>query len=181
MNQNMEDNKTMEKENPSGAVEKNAKDTNTEKSEGSHRFMTLGMSIGMCFGMSIGLAMGQLLYENTATGMTTGMCLGMCIGMLLGAQKDKRINENALIVKEIIEDEFGCEGRPEGEKPQVTIIATDKEGKDQTYRMDDALVYERKINVGDRVFLEEDGTLELIEEKEEAPKEKRVKKKEKKK
>ena len=100
------------------------------------------------------------------------MCLGMCIGMAIGAKKDKQINDAALTIKEIVEDEFGCEGRPEGEEPQVAVIVTDKDGVEKSIRMADKVVYERQLETGDRVWLKEDGTLELIDEKE-APKEKK--------
>lgn len=32
-------------------------------------------------------------------------------------------------ITDIIEDEFGCEGRPEGEEPMVTILLVDDTGK----------------------------------------------------
>ena len=31
-------------------------------------------------------------------------------------------------ITDIIEDEFGCEGRPEGEEPMVTILLVDDTG-----------------------------------------------------
>ena len=38
-------------------------------------------------------------------------------------------------ITDIIEDEFGCEGRPEGEEPMVTILLVDDTGKQRSIRM----------------------------------------------
>lgn len=72
---------------------------------------------------------------------------------------DKQNSTSIVIIEDIIEDEFGCEGRPEGEEPQVTIIVTDKNGTKQQIRMPDKLAYERKLEVGQNVVLQKDGTL----------------------
>lgn len=155
-----------EEKNRKSDLEFNATQDEATKPTDSHKYQTLGMSVGMCMGPCMGMSIGMLLFDNLSLGMCLGLSIGMCIGMALGAAKDKRISENILIVKDIIEEEFGCEGRPEGKAAMVTIVVEDKEGKEQHIRMADKLAYERKIEVGDRAFLEEDGTLDLVDEKE---------------
>ena len=51
-------------------------------------------------------------------------------------------------ITDIIEDEFGCEGRPEGEEPMVTILLVDDTGKQRSIRMADKLAYEKKLDIG---------------------------------
>lgn len=46
-------------------------------------------------------------------------------------------------ITDIIEDEFGCEGRPEGEEPMVTILLVDDTGKQRSIRMADKQAYEK--------------------------------------
>lgn len=46
-------------------------------------------------------------------------------------------------ITDIIEDEFGCEGRPEGEEPMVTILLVDDTGKQRSIRMADKLAEKR--------------------------------------
>ncbi len=59
-------------------------------------------------------------------------------------------------IERILEDDFGCEGRPEGQEPMVTVVLSDG----RNVRMADALCYERALNEGDKVFILSDGTLE---------------------
>jgi len=62
-------------------------------------------------------------------------------------------------VKRVLEDDFGCEGLPEDEEKQVTLLC---EAPDQTIlriRMQDDLAMERGLDEGMRVLLLQDGTL----------------------
>ena len=66
-------------------------------------------------------------------------------------------------ITDIIEDEFGCEGRPEGEEPMVTILLVDDTGKQRSIRMADKLAYEKKLDIGAEMELpEEDGEKEYV-------------------
>ena len=75
-------------------------------------------------------------------------------------EEDEDVREG-FIVKRIVEDDFGCEGLPEGEELQVTILLIDDEGQLRRVRMADSLAYARGIQEGCRVTLAADGTLEL--------------------
>ena len=57
----------------------------------------------------------------------------------------------------IAEADFGCEGVPDGEpiKDEVTIEGED--GKQFIMQIEDALLYERELNEGDRFTIGEDG------------------------
>lgn len=59
-------------------------------------------------------------------------------------------------ITDIVEDEFGCEGRPEGEEPMVTIILVDDDGKQRSIRMADKLAYEKELDVGVEMELPEE-------------------------
>lgn len=58
-------------------------------------------------------------------------------------------------ITDIVEDEFGCEGRPEGEEPMVTIILVDDDGRQRSIRMADKLAYEKELDVGVEMELPE--------------------------
>ena len=63
----------------------------------------------------------------------------------------------SLIVKSIIEEDFGCEGRPEGYKPKCKVVLRDFSGNEMDVFVDDEDLYSKNINVGDHVhFIGED-------------------------
>ena len=64
-------------------------------------------------------------------------------------------------ITDIIEDEFGCEGRPEGEEPMVTILLVDDTGKQRSIRMADKLAYEKKLDIGVEMELPEEEIMTL--------------------
>lgn len=142
----------------------NKKDLKIEEKEtGDHKYQNLGMSTGMCLGLALGISLGSL-YDNLTMGMLYGMLFGMVFGMLVGRQKDKKIEETACTIKEIVEDDFGCEGIPEGVEAMVTVVLLDKEGNEKSVRVSDKLVYEKNMKAGDKVAVKEDGTLEVLGE-----------------
>lgn len=57
----------------------------------------------------------------------------------------------SLIVKNIIEEDFGCEGRPDGHKPKCKIILRDFSGNEIDVFIDDEELYSKNINKGDYV------------------------------
>lgn len=57
----------------------------------------------------------------------------------------------SLIVKNIIEEDFGCEGRPDGQKPKCKVILRDFSGNEMDVFIDDEELYLKNINTGDHV------------------------------
>ena len=57
----------------------------------------------------------------------------------------------SLIVKNIIEEDFGCEGRPDGQKPKCKVILRDFSGNEMNVFIDDEELYSKNINTGDYV------------------------------
>ena len=57
-----------------------------------------------------------------------------------------------LIVKEIIEEDFGCEGRPDGYIPMCRVKVRDFDGNEMYVSVPDSHLYEKNIEVGDQVY-----------------------------
>ena len=57
----------------------------------------------------------------------------------------------SLIVKNIIEEDFGCVGRPDGQKPKCKVILRDFSGNEMDVFIDDEELYSKNINTGDHV------------------------------
>lgn len=56
-----------------------------------------------------------------------------------------------LIVKNIIEDDFGCEGRPDGVKAKCKVVLRDYDGNEMDVFVEDDVLYKKNINIGDQV------------------------------
>lgn len=56
-----------------------------------------------------------------------------------------------LIVKEIIEEDFGCEGRPDGYVPMCRVLLRDYDGNEMYISVPDEYLYRDNIEVGDQV------------------------------
>lgn len=54
-------------------------------------------------------------------------------------------------VLHIYEEDFGCEGRPQGYKPMVEVVLFDDSGHKKRVRQEDAWLYEKNIQEGDLV------------------------------
>ena len=67
----------------------------------------------------------------------------------------------SLIVKSIIEEDFGCEGRPEGYEPKCRVTLRDFSGNEMEVDVKDSDLYSKNINVGDQVHFDGD---EIIKE-----------------
>lgn len=66
-------------------------------------------------------------------------------------------------VKRIDEDlNFGCEERPEGVPIMAIVTLTDSSGEEVIVKAEDAMLYERNINEGDKVCLDIHNKLEKI-------------------
>ncbi len=64
-------------------------------------------------------------------------------------------------VKRIDEDlDFGCEERTEGTPTMVIVCLADPSGKELQIKAEDAMLYERNINEGNRVYFDEKGNLD---------------------
>jgi hypothetical protein len=59
----------------------------------------------------------------------------------------------------IDEDDFGCEGRPEGQEPMVRVVLEADTGETMIVMMEDALMYTRKLDVGGLAIVGADGLL----------------------
>ena len=59
----------------------------------------------------------------------------------------------------IDEEDFGCEGRPEGQEPMVRVVLEADTGETMIVMMEDALMYTRKLDVGGLAIVGADGLL----------------------
>ena len=66
-------------------------------------------------------------------------------------------------VKRIDEDlDFGCEERAEGAPVMAVVTLMNSSGGEVRVKAEDAMLYERKINEGDKVYFDEENKLEKI-------------------
>lgn len=67
------------------------------------------------------------------------------------------------IVKRIDEDlDFGCEERAEDAPVMAVVTLMNSSGEELRIKAEDAMLYERKINEGDKVYFDEENKLEKI-------------------
>lgn len=60
-------------------------------------------------------------------------------------------------VKRIEEDlDFGCEEREEGASVMAVVTLVDSFGEEMRVKEEDAMLYERDINEGDKVYFDKD-------------------------
>lgn len=59
----------------------------------------------------------------------------------------------------IYEPDFGCEGLPDGEILMDDVYLKDSSGNERVIQVSDDLLYELKLNEGDVLFLDENGTV----------------------
>jgi len=70
------------------------------------------------------------------------------------------------IVKRIDEDlDFGCEERAEGALVMAVVTLMNSSGEELRVKSEDAMLYERNINEGDKVYFDEENKLEKIQER----------------
>ena len=66
-------------------------------------------------------------------------------------------------VKRIDEDlDFGCEERAEGAPVMAVVTLMNSSGEELIVKSEDAMLYERNINEGDKVYFDEENKLEKI-------------------
>ena len=70
------------------------------------------------------------------------------------------------IVKRIDEDlDFGCEERAEGVPVMAVVTLMNSSGEELIVKSEDVMLYERKINEGDKVYFDEENNLDKIQER----------------
>ena len=70
------------------------------------------------------------------------------------------------IVKRIDEDlDFGCEERAEGAPVMAVVTLMNSSGEELRVKAEDAMLYERNINEGDKVYFDEENNLEKIQDR----------------
>ena len=67
-------------------------------------------------------------------------------------------DETVYTIIKIEEEDFGCEGRPEGYVPMVKVFL-ESNISTTTIMMEDALMYTRNLDVGSEVIISNDGSL----------------------
>lgn len=71
---------------------------------------------------------------------------------------------NTYHVTRIEEPDFGCEGRPEGQEVKDKVFLKEEATEEETILfMEDKLLYERDIDEGSKVVIDEDGRLQKAE------------------
>ena len=69
-------------------------------------------------------------------------------------------------VKRIDEDlDFGCEERAEGAPVMAVVTLMNSSGEELIVKAEDAMLYERNINEGDKVYLDEENKLKKIQKR----------------
>ena len=72
---------------------------------------------------------------------------------------------NTYQVTRIEEPDFGCEGRPEGQEIKAKVFLKEETTEKETILfMEDKLLYERDIDEGSKVVINQDGRLQKAED-----------------
>ena len=77
---------------------------------------------------------------------------------------------NTYYVTRIEEPDFGCEGRPEGQEIKDKVFLKQETTKEEITKeetiifMEDKLLYDRNVDEGTKVIIDEDGRLQKAEE-----------------
>ena len=68
------------------------------------------------------------------------------------------------IVKRIDEDlDFGCEERAEGAPVMAIVTLMNSSGEELIVKSEDAMLYERNISDGDKVYFDQENNLDKIQ------------------
>ena len=72
---------------------------------------------------------------------------------------------NTYYITRIEEPDFGCEGRPEGQEIKDKVFLKEEITEKETILfMEDKLLYERDIDEGSKVVIDQDGRLQKAED-----------------
>lgn len=115
---------------------------------------SLGIALGLCFGAAIGTA----VFKNVALGVSVGMMLGLVLGVAKDNEVNRQLEQVGYTVKSICADS-------EGKEYSITIIS--KTGNETTVIVPKGVMEEESFEVGDAVFLTEEGGLEQAFDKDE--------------
>ncbi len=69
------------------------------------------------------------------------------------------MEEQIYRIVRIDEEDFGCEGRPEGQMPMVRVLMEADTGETAVVMMEDSLMYARELDVGGFAVIGMDGML----------------------
>ena len=121
---------------------------------------SMGMALGMCFGVAIGTALGSV-FPNMAQGTSLGLCMGMLIGLVFGSLKDQEVNkqveEQGYTIKHIEKNE---------QKEEYIITIVNRVGAERVVLVPKSQMEEEKFEIDDVVFLDDDGLIEQVYDKE---------------
>ena len=121
---------------------------------------SMGMALGMCFGVSIGTAFGSML-GNTGLGISMGSGLGLLIGLVLGSLKDEEVN------KQLLEKGYTIKTiKSQNEKQEYVITIVNHLGEESDVIVPKEQMEEETFEIGDVVFLDEEGMIEQAYDKE---------------
>ena len=86
-----------------------------------------------------------------------------CMSIWLYFISERTVKRMIYIVKRIDEDlDFGCEERAEGAPVMAVVTLMNSSGEELIVKSEDAMLYERNINEGDKVYFDEENNLEKI-------------------
>ena len=117
------------------------------------------MALGMCFGVSIGTSLGTV-WDNTSLGISLGLCFGMLIGLVMGTQKDNEVN------KQLETKGYTIKVIKKNEKNNYLVTIIDKSGEESIVSVSNGEMDEECFEIGDMVFLTDEGLLEQAYDKE---------------
>lgn len=115
---------------------------------------SLGMALGLCFGAAIGTA----VFKNIALGISVGMMLGLVLGAAKDNEVNRQLEQQGYTVQEITADS-------QNKEYSITIVS--KTGVKTTVVVPKSVMDEEAFEVGDAVFLTQDGSLEQAYDKDE--------------
>ena len=115
---------------------------------------SLGMALGLCFGAAIGTA----VFKNIALGISVGIMLGL----VLCAAKDNEVNRQ-------LEQQGYTVGAisPDSQNKEYSITIVNKTGAKTIVVVPKGVMDEETFEVGDAVFLTQEGSLEQAFDKDE--------------
>lgn len=119
----------------------------------------MGMALGMCFGVSIGTSLGTV-WGNTSLGISLGLCFGMLIGLVMGTSKDNEVN------KQLETKGYTIKTIEKNEKNNYVVTVIDKLGEESIVSVSNGEMEEEHFEIGDMVFLTDEGLLEQAYDKE---------------
>ena len=115
---------------------------------------------GSKFGAAIGTSLG-VVFDNIAYGVALGISLGVAVGAIIGLKKDQAVNdqveEKGYTIKEInLKENHG-----------YSIVIEDKFGNKKEVLIPSGIMETELFSVGDVVYLDEDGMIEQVYDKDE--------------